>query len=404
VRKALLLVLVAFLVFTLTSCWDQQEITELAAIVGLGFDAGSRPEVLKISVLISPPGTSGVAGGQGGSGGTRLRVVTLEAPSLCDAMNLLHSHTRREPFLLHLSFVVFGEEFAKSGIAPAIGGLQGFTTIRGSVPVYVSVGTAEDLFHARSGIGRTPGQDIADLTSTAKGASLTSEVSVNDVISTLEGLSGELTLPILELVPLRLMSGDEIPNTGVGQEGEQLNEVIMARMALFNRDRWMADLDTYQTQLFIHLIDDTGRGSITIVNPADPTGIIAFQFERFSTNFSFDVTEDQVSVDIKNSVVTRVHEIQGGYDFAQKGFEPLTQTLENTLNTQVENVFSYLQSLGIDSLGLGEIIRRNSPSDWSKLEPKWEQIYPQISLTVETSVKVQTTGLVNKFFVMKRPQ
>ena len=97
----------------LFGCWDQQEITELAAITGLGLDPGSRPDTIQVTVQISPPSP---AGDTGGVGGPLLRTITVEATSLGEAMVLLQSRTRREPFLQHLGYIVFGEELAKTGI------------------------------------------------------------------------------------------------------------------------------------------------------------------------------------------------------------------------------------------------------------------------------------------------
>jgi len=72
-------------------------------------------------------------------------------------------------------------------------------------------------------------------------------------LAPLTGLGGELALPILDLTPLRLQAGDHQAADGTGQQGQQLMEVVVGRTALFKRDRWVHELDVYQTQIFILL-------------------------------------------------------------------------------------------------------------------------------------------------------
>ncbi|MBT9176583.1 MAG: hypothetical protein DDT20_00903 [Firmicutes bacterium] len=86
-------------------------------------------------------------------------------------------------------------------------------------------------------------------------------------ISTLTGLGGELALPILDLTPLRLEAADHQPADGTGQQGRQLMEVVIGRTALFVRDRWVHELDVFQTQIFTLLTGDVAQGTMAIVHP-----------------------------------------------------------------------------------------------------------------------------------------
>lgn len=387
--------------FLLTGCWDAQEITELAAVTGLGIDPGSQPNTITFTIQISPPNPTTSAGGAGG--GSRLRVISVEVSTLAEAITELHGHTRREPFYQHLGFVVFGEEMAKAGIAGVISALQGEPTIRGSVPVFVSVGPASEVLQAHSAIGRTPGQDVADLLANIDDASLGRNININDVINTLSSFGSELALPILELRPLRTKSGDERPDAGVSVDDVQYQEIYLERTALFIRDRWVHDLDLHQTQVFVLLSGASQEGSLVIPNPSDPNGLIAIVYESFSPSYKPEVSDGgatKLKVEVKTTV--RIVEIRGFYDLRQTGFDPINRELSEVLSQQVADVMQVLQEHGSDALGIGQGISRKRPKDWSKIEPQWEEQYAAMQTQVMVKAEVIATNLIAKFFEIKR--
>lgn len=393
------MLLVVILSLLLVGCWDQQEITALASISGLGFDVGSYAHTMRISVLTSPPQPFG---GGGGGGGSRLRVITVEAASFTEGITLLQGHLRREPFFLHLGFVVFGEELAKSGLDGVLSALQGRTTIRGSVPVFVAQQTAEETLKARSGGGHAPGEDVADLRDNFATAPLGRHVSIHEVRNTLLALGSELTLPILELAPLRLQAGDETPATGVGVAGEQLHEVFVRRMAVFSRDRWVADLDQYLVQTFVMLKGDTRVGSATIVDPADPTSHMGLTIVNFSARFDIKSGEETVEITISPRVRAVVREVTGTYSLRDRGFAPIAMNLEQDIDHQVQQVVAFLQENQADALGFGHMLRRSNPTAWSKLENRWSEVFPAMTVRVNTEVKIDGTAMVARFFEIKR--
>ncbi|MBS3937857.1 MAG: Ger(x)C family spore germination protein [Peptococcaceae bacterium] len=391
--------LVLMISLLLVGCWDQQEITDLASIAGLGFDVGSYPHTVRMSFMTSPPRAG--LGGEGGDG-SRLRVMTVEAGSFTEALILLQGHIRRQPFFLHLGFILFGEELAKSGLNGQIAALQGRSTIRGSVPIFVAQGTAEEILTARSGIGHAPGQDIADLLDNLAEAPLGRPTTIHNVRNVLGGLGSEITAPILELTPLRLQAGDEKPEVGLGLANEQLREVFVRRLAVFRRDRWVADFDQYLVQTFVLLTGTTKMGSLNITNPADPKSIMGIAIANFQARFEIKIEGDKVEVEILPRVKAIVREVSGSYILRDRGLEPIAQNIEQEVNRQVIAVMSFLQEQKADALGIGDMIRRQQPDVWARLEPRWGQLFPQITVSVNTEAEITSTGMLVRFFEIKR--
>jgi spore germination protein KC len=373
----------------------------LAPIVALGFDVGALPGTIRLTAQIAPPPAAGVAGGEAGA--VKFRVITVEGATVTEALTLLLGHIRREPFLMHLGFIVFGAEFARAGLGAVIGGLQGTITIRGSVPVLAAAGPAEAVLRARSGIGRAPGEDVLALLSNMQRAPLGVVVTFYDVVNTLSGLGGELVLPILDLTPLRLEAGDHRPDDGTGQQGQQLMEVVIGRTALFKRDRLVYELDVFQTQMLVLLKGEVGQGAMSIVHPTAPGGAMAVRFLRFRPQLTPTVRDNKaVSLQISIKIDASLAETRAGYDLRKDGPQPILQVLEEQVTLQAVALVGLLQQLGVDSLGVGSIIYRRQPRAWSHLEPRWNELYKQMPVQIEAKARLKDTGMVARPFAVRR--
>lgn len=383
-----------------TGCWDQDEITSLAVISAIGLDAGDRPGEFLLTVQGSPSSSSGQNGPDGG--GSQLRVVSVQAESVLEGVHQLQSRLRREPFLLHLSFVVIGESLARSGIAGVVAGLQGTLQIRGSVPVFVAAGSAETVLRAHSVLGQGPGQDVSDLLENAASFPVGRRTTINEVIGTLENHGKELAISILDLAPLDLEASSNQADDGTGQSGEQYAEVVLARIAIFRRDRWVETLDRFETNTLVLLLGEAAQGVSAVVSPSNPNSMLAVEYERFRADYT--VATNGVSppaVLVKPRVSSRLLEVPGGHDLQAAGLQPIEEAVEFDLGQHISQLVSKLQTAGSDALGFGQMISRHDPQAWSHLEPIWEQVFPQVAVQVQPRVIVRTTSLLKKFFQLK---
>jgi len=387
-----ILTLLAFCLL-LTACWDLQEPGDIGIVIGLGIDAGSKPNAIKVSILLSPP----IGGGVGTQGQNTLRVLTAEAVSLFEAITILHSHARNEVFFQHTPFIIFGETLARAGIGDVLGDVLGMQQLRGSTPLLVASGSAQEVLQARSGVGQAPSFDISNILQGVYNAPIALVTQLNTAINTLTSLGSELVLPIVELVPLRLEPADF---ENLQQQDEK--EVIIARVALFDRDRWVSELDPYQTQMLVLLTNNSRQGSLTFANPADPQGLMAVHMDSFRTNYEVSVQGEEVKLTIKPDAGTRLLEIRKNYNIRERGIEPIEQAIRDEITTLTQRLISKLQTLQVDSLGLGLTIARRNPKAWSHLEPIWRQKYPEIQIDVMTRASVKQTGFVAKFFNVVR--
>lgn len=98
---------------TFTGCWDKTELEDEGYVAAIGIDKGSERN-LRITFQITNPKVIG-AGRSAAGGGTekKYELITLEAPSILTAKDLLTVTSTRRITLSHAKVIIVGENFAR---------------------------------------------------------------------------------------------------------------------------------------------------------------------------------------------------------------------------------------------------------------------------------------------------
>lgn len=142
--------IVVFLCLLATGCWGYHEIDETAHVVALGLDRGEH-NVLTVTAQIAipkgiagPPGGGGAAGGGGGPNRSFF-VVSVDAPTILSALELLNAFIDRRARLDHTKVVIFSEELAREGVWRYLDPLARYREFRRSTFVMVVTGRAREV-------------------------------------------------------------------------------------------------------------------------------------------------------------------------------------------------------------------------------------------------------------------
>lgn len=139
-NSILLFLILTIALFSLSGCYNEQNIDHLAFVVALGFDVGEDNQ-LKLSFQISVPGGSSESGGSSQSDSSI--VTTIQCASFDSGVNLLNSYLSKESNLSHCKIIVFSEEFANNGISEILFTLMNKVEVRPDCNVLVSRCSAE---------------------------------------------------------------------------------------------------------------------------------------------------------------------------------------------------------------------------------------------------------------------
>lgn len=140
IKNIFIFLILGILLFSLSGCYNINNIDNLAYAVALGIDFGEN-NTLKLSFQLSIPGSD--SGGGGSSQSDNAVVSTVECSSIDSGINLLNSYISKEVNLSHCKVIVFSEEFAYAGLYESIYSLMNNVQVRPDCNVIVSRCNAE---------------------------------------------------------------------------------------------------------------------------------------------------------------------------------------------------------------------------------------------------------------------
>lgn len=144
-------ILLVFLLFTLTGCYDSTGIEDFYYIVAIGIDKAENG-LLRLSVQNAKPTSSS---GSSTSQSNEYKIYTVDCESLESGINILNNYLNKKINLSHCSAIVFSEEIAKESIKNSINVLGNDTEIRPNCSLIISSKKAYDVLDKVSNSGES---------------------------------------------------------------------------------------------------------------------------------------------------------------------------------------------------------------------------------------------------------
>lgn len=136
---ALVIIFITFAI-SFTSANSVQTIDDLAYVIALGIDVGSKNNLKVTFQFTKPTSTS-----EGTTGESSPSVIdSIEANSVDSAISLMNTFLSKEINLTHCKFIVFSEEIARQGIGKEIYTFINNVQVRPDANIVVSNSSASD--------------------------------------------------------------------------------------------------------------------------------------------------------------------------------------------------------------------------------------------------------------------
>ena len=128
------ILIMLFLIITLTGCYNSKELDDLAYIIGIAVDKGTEKKFM-ITLQIAVPVKIASEGSEPGKDSSTL--ITIEADSLGSALSYASTRTSKEMKLSHNKILVFSEEIAKTELTNCVNAFISSQEIRPRTSVVV---------------------------------------------------------------------------------------------------------------------------------------------------------------------------------------------------------------------------------------------------------------------------
>lgn len=383
-KKLAVLVLIIIL---LTGCTDgsflppRKEIGDLNIIDAIAVDKCEEPDKIKVTVTSKKQISGGGDSSEGGGSGEQIIVLSAQDRTILSAMRQFQTYTNNQTFWGHTNFYLIGENAAKDDITKYLDFLCRDHDFRLDSSIYITLGQAGDMFE-KSNI---PGFFLPDyLKGLSDKASLISETCKLRILDLMSELDENEIFGIA--VPAIYLTEDIIRIKGAENQLEK--DVGISGYAILKDFKLIDFLDIPNSRSYSFVTNKIKTGVIELKDQEEKN--IGMDILGAKTKIVPIVKEGHLlRIDIKTKKETNINEVQTRRNiFQDETLCFLEQQQSEIIKKGIEECVQKAKDLNADFLGIGKAVKYRHPVLWSRMEYEWNEIFPQldVSVTVESHI------------------
>lgn len=382
-KRSMYFMLCLVLSFTLTGCWNRNELNTLTVIQALGIDMMEDGQI-NLTVQLLKPGAIQGASAQnkgGGGGGKGVWTVKVTGKTVFDAIRNATTQVDRRLFSSQNKVVVIGETAAQSGLSSLLDYYYRYHKPRELAYVFIAKGKAEDIINAENEQEKVPGKAIENLAKASHATSKAPEVTFLDLMKSLASKTSSPFLPGLGLV--------ERP-AGVTVK----KQVELSGTAIFKEDKLVGWFDGKETRGLLWVLGKVKSGIIVVKSPEDESKKVALEIIRASSKVTPELIDGKPTVTVEVQEEGNLGEQMSPVDLSNPdAFKELEDKQAEAIKEEINAALSKAQEWGVDLFKFGIEYHRKFPAEYPELEKNWEEEFKNITVNVVIDAKVLREGL-----------
>lgn len=390
-----LLSMMVFMAILLTGCWDAVEIDKRAFVLGAAVDVApestqgqgmediekgnSNRFMLTVEIpifrLIAAKGSGGGMGGNGQQPMKPTWVFSSTGSSFLEIERQMATRSDRRLFFAHQKALIIGEELArKYDLNKVLDFWSREPESRYDIKVLISEGPAKDILNAQPKLAQSASMFIKDQMDQSAKTARFMYIDLQDFLR-------ELAAGADTLVGRISISEDKdlkIAGSGVIKDGKLKG--------------WLNEQETHAAQFVAGKVKG---GEIVIEDPQRLGGSITFEIYSVNRSFEADFKDDKPSLTIKIRMEGNIAEINGDIGaIDQQTINMVQQGVSQKLEYEIKYTIDKLQKqYKADALGFGQYLEKHHYKQWKKIEKRWDEIYPDMPVSIKVDTEVRRTGM-----------
>ncbi len=412
IKRVIVICLLIMIAILANGCWDRRELESLGLVQALGLDLGPDQKGVTVTTMIAIPSMLG--GEQGGGAGDKPGVflVSMDAPSIYEAFNLINTTVNREITLIQNRLLIIGEELARHGVERWIDNLIRYREMRRTLLIFVCKGKAAEILRVQPRLENKPSEYVNALAALSRRTGMYPTVTLNDFLKYYEAFAQENYLPLLD--NYRRKEGSEAEpaknqaQLGGGESGsgaggpsqekgpQKQDDVRFIGSAIFKKDRMVGIFDLYETQILLLLNDEFKEAMLTIEDPLKKGNYVVFKLlatAPVKIQYQRQKKVDRFKVQLK--LEADLLSIQSQIDYTQPKLEKfLSRVIAVELKNRVEKVIEKAQQeYNSDVFGFGEKVRSTFITSPKYENYHWPDKFKDARISVEVKVDLRRVGV-----------
>ncbi|HEY8345906.1 MAG TPA: Ger(x)C family spore germination protein [Symbiobacteriaceae bacterium] len=378
------LALLALLLVT-TGCWSRVEVNELAIVTLMAVDQtedGDLAVWLQIALPERAGAATGAIGGSDPRQGLPVILLTGKGRTILDAATHIQHHLSRRLFWAHMRVVLVGERLAKNSIRPALDFLTRHRELRLTNYLLVVPGDVAEFVRSLVDLERLPAEYLREIARQRLGLT----VNVGEFARMMASPGAQAVTAVADVIR---------PSASFLPRQQALLGIVGA--ALFQGDKLVGYLDEHNTQGLLMLRGQDHRGTLTF-QPSESPGSVTIQWWNVRTERKASLTNGEITIRVRARLEADISDSPANLDLSDPSvIRSLERQAAELLRQRMKNAMERLRELNVDAAGFGELVHRQMPAVWKRVEEEWLSTEArQVRTVFEAEVHIRRTGLSNK--------
>lgn len=376
-KKKLLVIVIFFVTFLTTGCWNYIGLNEMTIVAGVAIDKYGKEYTLTYEIYNLQKTAVGEP--------IKSEIIESTGETIFDAVRNAKKRTFNKLYFAESKIIIVSEQIAKEdGINSIIDWFTRDPEIRETLQLVVSQEeSAAALLKTDKLTSTTASTDIQNIVEKDQKITSTSEnkqlYKVFNILSS-EGLS--LTLPAVHIV-----------------SNDDKNVCELNGVAVFKSDKLLNYLTSEETKYYVLAKGELKGGIITIntkIKESD-TDLQNVSLEiKSSVSSQKYISQEKNNIKIKVSTTTEVTlgEFKDlNQQLTNKDLTNLEKEAAKIIKKRIEDVIEKIQNdYETDILGYGRLLYHTNPRQWKKIKNTFDEEFKNIDVIVESKVKILNTG------------
>ncbi|AZN43084.1 Ger(x)C family spore germination protein [Paenibacillus albus] len=380
-----------------TGCWNSRELNKLAIVTAMAIDKTDKDEYKLAFQVVMPGELSNSV--KGGGGGAPFSVYTVKSKTLFEGIRKASKQVPRQLFFSHIQVVILGERLAKSGIEEIFDFFERSHEVRLTSMLLVARGaTPEKLVSTL--VPLAPIQADALMGS----AEFSSKIWSNTPVIGIDDAIRKLINPGVEpsISGLRLLGNDQdVSSKSNLEKTRPPYHLEVTGVAMFRKGKLVGWLENDKARGYMFVIN---RMHSTIMNLScqDLQDGIALEVIKSKTKTDVSIQNGVVKVKINVMAEGNISEVKCGVPLDDlEVLSKMEKEWGDHTIADMKDAIKNAQSLHTDVFGFGEVLQRQHPKQWRKVEKDWEDKFTNAEVSIVFQGQILRTGMRGKSLLEK---
>lgn len=343
--------------------------------MGIGIDLGTENQ-LKLSTQVVHQNQKAPQEETDTNGLHMDFVLTQECNTLFEASKKFMNFSNRKLFYGHNEVVVFGEEFAKSGIVSSLNWFERQAELRPHTIFLVAKGEAKKILECQSLFEQHSARAMKE--------AVRSDEITNVVEVTLHSFLGEYAsrgsavMPKIEIATI---------------EGKKTFRI--GEFGVFKKDKLVGWLDEKASSGYLLIVNRKNPRVIIVPVPNSKDGKASIELANNNAKIIADYKENSPTITVEIMIDGNLKEQTAPVSIGTpEKLQELNMNFKKAIEEEVETAIGAAQQYKTDVFGFGEALHRKDYTKWNEIKEDWDEIFSNMEVNISVKTEIKHLGMV----------